>query len=36
MLGCGDKLDQEGLRLLGVVRQNAVRMGKLIDDLLAF
>lgn len=36
MLGYGDKLDQEGLRLLGVVRQNAVRMGKLIDDLLAF
>jgi PAS domain S-box-containing protein len=36
MLAYGDKLDQEGLRLLGVVRQNAVRMGKLIDDLLAF
>ena len=36
MLGYGDKLDEEGLRLLGVVRQNAVRMGKLIDDLLAF
>jgi len=36
MLGYGDKLDEEGLRLLGIVRQNAVRMGKLIDDLLAF
>lgn len=29
-------LDKEGLRLLGVVRDNAIRMGALIDDLLAF
>ena len=29
-------LDDEGRRLLGVVRENAVRMGRLIDDLLAF
>ncbi|MDE2197168.1 MAG: CHASE3 domain-containing protein [Gammaproteobacteria bacterium] len=29
-------LDQEGLRLLGVIRKNADRMGGLIDDLLAF
>jgi len=36
LIGYGDKLDAEGLRLLQVVRQNAVRMGKLIDDLLAF
>jgi PAS domain S-box-containing protein len=32
----GDKLDDEGRRLLGVVRSNAQRMGMLIDDLLAF
>jgi PAS domain S-box-containing protein len=30
------KLDEEGRRLLGVVQYNAQRMGKLIDDLLAF
>lgn len=30
------QLDEEGLRLLGVVRSNARRMGQLIDDLLAF
>ena len=29
-------LDDEGTRLLGVVRTNAQRMGVLIDDLLAF
>ena len=29
-------LDAEGRRLLGVVRDNARRMGRLIDDLLAF
>jgi light-regulated signal transduction histidine kinase (bacteriophytochrome) len=28
------KLDDEGRRLLGTVRDNAARMGKLIDDLL--
>jgi len=30
------KLDEEGRRLLAVVRENALRMGRLIDDLLAF
>jgi len=30
------QLDAEGHRLLGVVRSNSQRMGKLIDDLLAF
>jgi PAS domain S-box-containing protein len=29
-------LDNEGKRLLGVIKHNAVRMGILIDDLLAF
>lgn len=32
----GDVLDQEGRRLLQVVRDNALRMGQLIDDLLRF
>jgi PAS domain S-box-containing protein len=32
----GDKLDDEGRRQLQVVRDNAQRMGRLIDDLLAF
>ncbi|HTX03136.1 MAG TPA: PAS domain S-box protein, partial [Candidatus Acidoferrales bacterium] len=31
-----DALDDEGLRLLGVVRSEANRMGELIDDLLEF
>ena len=31
-----DKLDDEGRRLLGVIRTEATRMGRLIDDLLAF
>lgn len=31
-----DKLDEDGNRLLEVVRQNAQNMGQLIDDLLAF
>lgn len=31
-----DRLDDEGRRLLGVVRGEAGRMGRLIDDLLAF
>ncbi len=31
-----DRLDEEGMRLLGIVRSNARRMGQLIDDLLAF
>ena len=31
-----DKLDDEGLRLLQVIRDNSNRMGLLIDDLLAF
>jgi PAS domain S-box-containing protein len=30
------KLDEEGNRVLSVIRQNASRMGQLIDDLLAF
>ena len=30
------RLDDEGRRLLSVVRQSAARMGRLIDDLLAF
>jgi len=32
----GPSLDQEGLRLLGVIRDNTRRMAQLIDDLLAF
>jgi len=32
----GARLDEEGRRLLGVVRGASVRMGQLIDDLLAF
>lgn len=31
-----DKLDEEGERLLNVVRENASRMGQLIDDILKF
>ncbi len=31
----GGKLDAEGQRLLGVVRANAVKMSRLIDDLLS-
>lgn len=31
-----DKLEPEAARLLGVVRRNSVRMGRLMDDLLAF
>jgi len=31
-----DKLDDEGKRLLNVVRNNTVRMGNLIDDILRF
>ena len=32
----GDRLDAEGTRLIGVVSSEAKRMGRLIDDLLAF
>jgi signal transduction histidine kinase len=32
----GDKVDSEGRRLLGVIRDSSRRMGMLIDDLLAF
>ena len=32
----GDKLDAEGRRLLGVVRDSSQKLGALIDDLLAF
>jgi light-regulated signal transduction histidine kinase (bacteriophytochrome) len=31
-----DKLDAEGRRLLGVVRESSVKMGRMIEDLLAF
>lgn len=31
-----DKFDDEGRRLLGIIRNNAQKMGHLIDDLLAF
>lgn len=31
-----DRLDAEGKRLLGVVRNGAIRMAQLIDDILAF
>ncbi len=32
----GNRLDAEGHRLLGIVRSNTIKMGQLIDDLLAF
>jgi light-regulated signal transduction histidine kinase (bacteriophytochrome) len=32
----GERLDDEGRRLLGVVRASSRQMGRLIDDLLAF
>jgi light-regulated signal transduction histidine kinase (bacteriophytochrome) len=32
----GDKLDAEGRRLIGIVRNNAARMGELIKGILAF
>ena len=32
----GDRLDEDGKRMLAVVRDEAVRMGQLIDDLLSF
>lgn len=32
----GERLDEEGRRLVGVVRENARRMAQLIDDLLSF
>lgn len=31
-----DRLDDEGRRLFGVVRENAKKMGQLIDDILSF
>jgi PAS domain S-box-containing protein len=33
---CQDKLDEEGKRYLGVIRDNSQKMGVLIDDLLVF
>lgn len=32
----GDKLDEEGNRIINIIMSNARMMGKLIDDLLAF
>ena len=32
----GDKLDDEARRLIGVICENALKMGQLIDDLLTF
>lgn len=32
----GGRLDPEGRRLLGVVRENTAKMGRLIEDILAF
>ncbi|MEO5644802.1 MAG: response regulator [Bacteroidia bacterium] len=34
--GYDDKLDDEGKRILGIIGNNGMKMGKLIDDLLAF
>ncbi len=34
--GYDDKLDEEGKRILGIIGNNGIKMGKLIDDLLAF
>jgi len=31
-----DRLDAEGQRILGVVRENAAKMGRMIDDILVF
>jgi PAS domain S-box-containing protein len=31
-----ERLDEDGQRMLGVVREEALKMGRLIDDLLAF
>jgi light-regulated signal transduction histidine kinase (bacteriophytochrome) len=36
LIGYGERLDDEGRRQLQVVRDNAQRMGELIDNLLAF
>lgn len=33
---CSALLDEEGMRYLGLIQDNAHRMGRLIDDLLAF
>ena len=32
----GDKLDDEGKHICNTIRENSIRMGKLIDDLLSF
>jgi PAS domain S-box-containing protein len=32
----GEKFDDEGKRMLSIVREEALKMGRLIDDLLAF
>jgi len=31
-----DKIDEEGQRVCGIIQSEAIRMGQLIDDLLAF
>jgi two-component system sensor kinase len=36
MEDCGPMLDSEGKRYLGLIQENAHKMGQLIDDLLAF
>ncbi len=33
---CSDKLDEDGRRMLGLVRQGSVKMARLIDDILEF
>jgi light-regulated signal transduction histidine kinase (bacteriophytochrome) len=33
---CADKLDDDGRRMLGLVRQGSVKMARLIDDILEF
>ena len=36
MEDCADKLDEDGRRMLGLVRQGSVKMARLIDDILEF
>lgn len=32
----GDKFDADGMRIINIIRENTVRMGVLIDDILSF